>query len=53
MDRDRQAEHWSRQPTAPAPELTAEGGREPAGRQLLERAEAAARRAGDLAVEWF
>src|SRR6185312_7071729 len=53
MDRDWQAEHWSREPTAPAPEVTADGEQTSVGRQLLDRAEAAVRRAGDLTVEWF
>jgi hypothetical protein len=48
--------HWlaeDRQQRRPAADLAAEGGREPVGRALLDRAEAAARLAGDLAVEWF
>jgi len=53
MDRDGLAEHWLRQAARSAPDLAARGARLPIGRRLLDRAEAATRRAGELAVDWF
>lgn len=53
MDQDWPVEHWPRRPAAPEPDVAARSAPVPAGRPLLERAEGAARRAGELAVECF
>jgi hypothetical protein len=53
MERGGLAEHWLRQIAAPAPGLAERRGSLPFGRPLLDRAEAAARRAGELGVDWF
>ena len=54
MDQERLGDHWLRQPAVPAPDLAARSGPAQVGRRrLLDRAEAAARAAGELAVDWF
>jgi len=53
MDQDRLAERWLWQPAASEPDLAARQRPAPGGRRLLDRAEAAARRAGELAIDWF
>jgi hypothetical protein len=53
MDQDWPVEHGLRQLATPDPDAAARRARVPAGRRLLDRAEAAARIAGELAVESF